>query len=603
MLITILLILKFTLFTNSIKVETSRIPIILISSFISIIIISLILGSKLKYKKGLIIAFYSIISLLMLADASYYDYFNVLPGIMVIKQLAQLTTVADSIFLILDLKKLLLILDLPLLIYYFNKRDLIEEKYQSIKHIPLILTLILSLIFVAFYKNDKLAAITSQELFTYHAKDIQNQIFSKEKNSNSNNALTDEDIQDLKERTRLKYGKLSGLGHNRNLIVLQVEALQNFVINLNYNGQEITPNLNRLIKDQSTVYYDKYYQLLGRGNTSDSEFVSHNSLHPSMEEPTYTQYANNTFYGLPWLLRDNNYHAWAFHGFEKEFWNREAAYVNQGFERFISQENFKLDESIGFGISDEQFFNQSIEYLKELDSIDKNPFYAFMVTLTSHTPFTMPEEHQYLHIKGKYDDSLLGNYLHSIHYADREIGKFIEKLKEEGLYDNTVIAIYGDHFAISSANEVDQKMLTEFLKEDYDFDKMMNIPLIIHIANEQINEKVSTVGSQLDFYPTIMNIMGYENTKGLIFGRDLTNYKGKNFVAPQTYMLKGSFIDDKRLFVISRDGIYNNSRAIDLKTRQALDLEDQRQEHEKAIKEINMSNYILETDYLKDYSR
>ncbi len=162
--------------------------------------------------------------------------------------------------------------------------------------------------------------------------------------------------------------------------------MQDFVIDLQYNGQEITPNLNKLVHDKSSLYYDNYHQLLGRGNTSDAEFVSNNSLHPSMEEPTYTKYEDNTFYGLPWLLRDNGYTAWVFHGYEKEFWNREKAYVNQGFQRFVSEEDYEFEEVLGFGIRDEDFYAQTIEYLKELDNIDENPFYAFIISLSSHTP-------------------------------------------------------------------------------------------------------------------------------------------------------------------------------------------------------------------------
>lgn len=601
MIISILLILKFVLFTNLIKVESNRIPIIMISTIISLIIIYLIYQFKIKHKKAMILCFYIFISILMLVDVGYYSYFNILPSIRVIKQFAQLTAVGDSISRIISFKKLLLILDIPIIVYYLKNKEFkaISNNYLKIT-IPSSLILVLIIFLAIFYKSNKLQTITSQELFTYHIIDIKNHLF---KNSKIRETLSAEDIKDLEQRTKLKKGKLTGMGKDKNLIVIQVEGLQNFVINLNYDEQEITPRLNKLIHDQSTVYYDKYYQLLGRGNTSDSEFVSHNSLHPSMEEPTYSQYTNNTFYGLPWLLRDNSYHAWVFHGYEKEFWNRDAAYKNQGFERFISDEDFQIDESIGFGISDKAFFDQSIGYLKELDQLDKNPFYAFMITLTSHTPFVMPQEYQYLNIQDRHEDTLLGNYLQSIHYTDGEIGKFIDELKRKDLYDNSVIAIYGDHFAISSANAEDQKILTELLKVDYDFDHMMNIPLIIHIPNQNINETITTTGSQLDFYPTIMNIMGYENTKGLVFGRDLNNYNANNFVAPQTYMLKGSFIDDNRLFVISRDGIYDHSRATDLKTRQPLDLEDQREMHEKAIKEINMSNYILENDYLKDYIR
>ncbi len=182
--------------------------------------------------------------------------------------------------------------------------------------------------------------VTNQELFTYHAKDIKKAITGGEEIAQGVGIFTQEDLEELKDRTYLEEGKYTGIGKGKNLIVIQVEALQNFVINHYYHGQEITPNLNKLIREQGSLYFDRYYQLIGRGgNTSDAEFVSNNSLYPSMDEPTYSQYEGNTFYGLPWVLRENGYTVWAFHGYEKEFWNRERAYVNQGFQRFISEED------------------------------------------------------------------------------------------------------------------------------------------------------------------------------------------------------------------------------------------------------------------------
>ncbi len=89
--------------------------------------------------------------------------------------------------------------------------------------------------------------------------------------------------------------------------------------------------------------------------------------------------------------------------------------------------------------------------------------------------------------------------------------------------------MYGDHFAINSAHKEPQKIMTEYLGYTYDLDDMMNIPLIIHIPGEDINETISKVGSQLDFMPTILNIMGYQNQKGIMFGRDLVNYQGGKF--------------------------------------------------------------------------
>lgn len=599
-IISLLLIIKFIIFTNLIKVEQNRIPVILVSLLISLIIFSLIYGLKLKQKKPIFLCFYIFISLLMLGDAGYFSYFNQLPSLLVLKQANQLGAVTDSIKSILDFKKLALILDIPFIIYFFKhfKLKFLEEKPYKF-WVPTSLILALIIILTTFGIQNRLKSITSQELYLYHIKDIKNHLIG-EVNSGSK-IFTEEDLEDLKERTKLKPGKLTGLGKGKNLIVIQVEGLQEFAVNLNYNGQEITPQLNNLIKDESSVYYNNYHQLLGRGNTSDAEFVSNNSLHPSMEEPTYSQYADNEFYGLPWLLRDNGYHAWVFHGYEKTFWNREAAYVNQGFERFLSEEDFDYDNVIGFGLKDEDFFDQSLTYLKELDNIDENPFYSFLITLTSHTPFVMPEEHQVLNIKPEHKDTMLGDYLHSIHYVDKEIGRFIESLKREGLYENSVIAIYGDHFAIASVNEKDQEIMTNLLGYNYDYDSMMKIPLIVHLPGEDVNETISNVGSQLDFYPTIMNIMGYENKKGLIFGRDLTNYEGYTYLSPQTYMQKGSFMDEKVIFSIARDGIFEHSKATDIKTREDLDLQQFRPMYEHVIDEINKSNYILKENLLKEY--
>ena len=538
----------------------------------------------------------------MLGDAGYFAYFNQMPSLILLRQVNQLAAVTDSLKSILDFKKLALVLDIPFIIYFSKRFKLyfLEEKPFKI-WIPTSMIIVVISILSVYGINHKLQSITTQELYLYHSMDIKNLVFGEAAGSKASQVFTIEDLEDLKDRTKLKPGKLTGLGKDKNLIVIQVEGLQEFVVDFSYNGQEITPHLNTLIKHQSSVYYDNYYQLLGRGNTSDAEFVSHNSMHPSMEEPSYNQYGDNTFYGLPWLLRDNGYHAWVFHGYEKSFWDREKAYVNQGFQRFLSEEDFEFEDIIGFGLKDEDFFDQSLVYLKELDNIDENPFYSFLITLTSHTPFVMPKEHQVLDIKAEHKNTMLGDYLQSIHYADKEIGRFIEGLKEEGLYDNSVIAIYGDHFAIASVNEDDQKIMTDLLGYEYDYDTMMKIPLIIHLPGEEVNETISTVGSQLDFYPTIMNIMGYENTKGLIFGRDITNYEGYNYLAPQTYMQKGSFMDDKVLFTIARDGIFEHSKAVSIETRQPLDIQEFRPMYEHVIGEINKSNYILKENLLKEY--
>ena len=606
MLFIVLLLLKTLLFMNSTKVMYHRPWVFFISFLIITFTLSLIYLSNLKKKQTWAFTFYNIVSAFMFADIMYFTYFNMLPSIKMVKMLGAAAAAGDSVKSIFTLRNMLFIIDIPFLMFYskWKKKQIKEKNKVYNKYIrwgvPIAIGLILVFSLSYLSKAQLFGPVTNQELFTYHAKDIKKTLLDDEDIVEGASIFTEEDLEELKARTKLEQGKYTGVGHGKNLIVIQVEALQNFVINRDYNGQEITPNLNKLIEEQGTLYFDKYYQLISRGNTSDAEFVTNNSLYPSADEPTYTQYGNNTFYGLPWILRDNGYTAWAFHGYEKEFWNRNNAYPNQGFQRFISEEDYDVVESIGFGITDEEFFQQSMEYLEELNNIDHNPFYSFIITLTSHNPFKMPEKYQYLTIEEKHKDTLLGNYLQAIHYADKALGDFLEDLKAKDLYDNSVIAIYGDHFGITSANKEPQEIMTEYLGFQYDLDEMMKIPLIIHVPGEGFNETISKVGSQLDFAPTILNIMGYENEKGLMFGRDLVNYKGPSLVAPQTYALKGSIITDDVLIAMSRDGIFENSRGFRLDNRQPINLIDYKDDHKKAIAEINKSNFILKNNLLKE---
>ena len=600
----ILIILKILLFMNITGVSHNFISVFLITAGISLLIMGLIHNSKFKYKNILMLVFYSFLSLVMLVDIAHFVYFNSLPSVNMLSQAGQLTDVSNSVRDLLTFRNLLFVLDLPLVVlyslkFYEGKRFTIRRDLRF-----KVLAGYLGALVAVFLVNmamGNINAIRHQELYSFHFTDIKNALREEERQTiGDSSAFGQEDFQILRERTYLEPGKYTGIGEGRNLIVLQVEALQSFVIDLEYMGQEITPNINRLLNHESTLYYDNFYQLIGRGNTSDAEFVINNSLHPSMISPTYSQYYDNSFYGLPWILRDNGYNAWVFHGYKKEFWSRDKAYPNQGFQRFLSEEDFEFDPNdiIDLGIKDKDFLDQTLEYLKDLDGIDENPFYAFIVTLSSHNPYIMPEKYHVLEIEEKYEGTILGNYLQSIHYVDQAIGDFIEGLKAEGFYDNSVIAIYGDHFAIQSTSSEISQLMEDFLGHPYDFDTIMNIPLGIHVPGEELGETISKTASMIDFLPTILNIMGYQNERGLMLGRDINNFEGYNNVKPQTIMRKGSFIDDEVMFTIARTEIFEHSSAKRLDTGEALDIEDFREIYEDVLWEINISDFILKNDII-----
>ncbi|MBZ2175116.1 sulfatase-like hydrolase/transferase, partial [Schnuerera sp. xch1] len=358
MFFSILLLLKIILFMNITKIQYNQSLIFLTSTLVTMFIFTSIYFSNYKKKRVLGLSIYTFISLVMFMDVMYYSHFNILPSANMLSLLGQVGAVGDSIAVLFSFKNALFILDIPLLIIYLIKTNNKREQKTYNRHIrwgvPGCIAILLIILLLFLNTKDLLIPVSNQELFTYHIKDIKDAI-TKKGVVEGRSLVTLEDLEKLKDRSQMIEGKYTGTGKGKNLIVIQVEALQNFPINRFYDGQEITPNLNKLIEEQGSLYFNNYYQQIGRGNTSDAEFVTNNSLYPSDQGSIYKTYEKNTFYGLPWILRDNGYTSWVFHGYEKEFWNRENAYVNQGFQRFVSEEDYEFseDETIGFGIIDE----------------------------------------------------------------------------------------------------------------------------------------------------------------------------------------------------------------------------------------------------------
>ena len=176
----------------------------------------------------------------------------------------------------------------------------------------------------------------------------------------------------------------------------------------------------------------------------------------------------------------------------------------------------------------------------------------------------------------------------------------MQELKDEGIYDNSIIAIYGDHLGLPKSDEGIYQSVSRFLGKDYDFDTMMNIPLIISVpgADKDIHQTVSTVGGQLDFLPTVAYLMGFDSLDTVYLGHNLLTVDS-GFVAEQTYMVKGSFFSDDVAYEMSRDGVFANGRAWDPKTGETVPVKDCYEGYKKSVGLINISEYILKNDVLR----
>ena len=465
---------------------------------------------------------------------------------------------------------------------------------KPIKNVIKIDVAIVIMVFLALnsLSSPVFKSVNNQEFFSYHTRDIYDYFTEKKQDTNGYYLATGT----YESQTG---GELFGIAEGRNLIILQMESMQNFVVNRDYFGQEITPELNGLIRSPGTVYFDNFYSQIGAGNTSDAEFAVNNSIMASTESYTYQLYKNNYFRGLPWILRGRGYHAYALHGYKKKFWNRDNMYPVLGFERYFSDDDFINDniEGIGggniVGISDHAFFEQAADYLEGFPQ----PFYSFLITLSTHHSFKLPDYLREIEIR-RAEDNIVGDYINSVHYADKCIGEFMELLKEKDLYNNSIFVIYGDHFGLSKADRRIDETLPGWLGEPYRFDTMMNVPLIIHVPGADINAVYENSGGQIDLMPTLAYLLGLEELDTLYFGQNLLTGED-SVVAVQMHMLKGSYIKGDRVFEISRDGVFANSRSWNRRTGDELGIESCAGDSKWAKTIIEMSLFYLENDVLR----
>lgn len=189
--------------------------------------------------------------------------------------------------------------------------------------------------------------------------------------------------------------------------------------------------------------------------------------------------------------------------------------------------------------------------------------------------------------------------MNSAAYTDFALGQFIEELKADGIYENSIIAIYGDHSGLVNNEETDQVM-GRILGKKYDFDEVMHIPLIINMPESavDIRQTVTTAGGQLDFLPTMAYLMGFEKLDTIYQGQNLLT-ASSGFVAEHTFMVKGSFFTDDTAFEMSRDGIFENGRAWNTKTGQPVSLDGLHEKYLKSLKISDASQFFLDNNVLK----
>ncbi|MHC0037778.1 LTA synthase family protein [Pseudoneobacillus sp. C159] len=375
---------------------------------------------------------------------------------------------------------------------------------------------------------------------------------------------------------------LFGIAKGKNIVLISLESTQGFVINQKVNGKEITPFLNDLI--EHSFYFDHVFDQTAQGKTSDAEFMIDTSLYPLASGSVFVRRPENTFYSLPHILKDNQpYYAAVFHGNVPTFWNRDVMYQTLGYDRFFSKEDYIVtdENSINYGIKDIPFFTQSIKHLKKIPQ----PYYAKFLTLTNHFPFLLDEHDRFID-EADTDVDVVNRYVTTVRYMDQALETFFAKLKQEGMYENTVFVLAGDHYGISEKYE---KGLSELLGEKNDLVNHMNqqrIPLIIHVPGQE-GETITTQGGEIDIRPTLLHLLGIKSENGYSFGHNLFTRDSDHPVI----FRDGSFISQKYF--------YKNNLCYNKKDGNVLDIPVCKPYLDKVRQELTLSDDIIIGDLLR----
>jgi len=572
------------------------------------------------------------LTIICLANSVYYTFYTSFISVSLILTSLQISEVGDAVVEnVLQLKDFVLLIQpfIVLFVYrnlkksqYFGKEKLGYGRKIMIPNLTF--SFFLFLFFFSTLTGVELSRLNNQwnreflvmkvGVYTYQINDI---VKSLEPRIHAFFGYEEvaREVTDYYENNQLEHktNKYTNIFKGKNIITIHAESIQTFAMDLEFNEEEVTPNLNKLAREG--LHFTNFYSQVGVGTSSDSEFTLNTSLMPSSIGTVFVSYWDREYITIPKLLKEQGYYSFSMHGNNGTFWNRLAMHKQMGYNRYYHKADFTIDEKIGLGLSDKSFFRQAVPKIKEIAEEHEN-FYATMIMLTNHTPFSEIEAYGEFPVDMKIEvtneeditelvsvpymeGTKLGNYLKATHYADEALGQFIQDLDNEGLLENTVIVIYGDHDArlpkkdyIKLYNydpyndEVIDKDDEMYIPVDYyTYELNRKVPFIIWTKDKKYKKEIDLVMGMYDILPTLGNMFDFYSPYQL--GTDIFSVK-ENVVV----FSNGNWLTNKLY--------YNNQKEEYLLLEDTVITQEYIDKHiEHARNVLTISNHIIMYDYIR----
>ncbi|GAB6557696.1 LTA synthase family protein [Bacillus mobilis] len=589
-----------TRFSFDLKIESSTQELILFISPLatSLAFVGLALFATGGKRNYIALCINFLLTIVLVGNVMFYDFYSDFVTLPVLGQTSNFGQLGGSIIEILNYKIILAFVDIIFFFILLKKKSIIFQTGR-VTHQARLLYFLLTI--GVFFANlhlaekerpelltrsfDRVMLVKNLGLYTHQIYDLTLQVKAGSQKALADSSKLQETENYVKANQSEPNPNMFGAAKGKNVIVVTLESLQTFLIGASVNGQEVTPFLNQFINE--SYYFDNFFHQTGQGKTSDSEFLIDTSLYPLNRGAVFFTHGNNDYTATPEILRQQGYYTSVFHANNATFWNRNIMYSALGYDRYYNELDYKItpETNLNWGLKDIEYFDQSVDILKTVDQ----PFYARFLTLTNHYPFTYDEDTKFIEPYNS-GNGVFDRYIVTARYLDESIKKFIERLKAEGMYDDSIIVLYGDHYGIS---EKHNRAMAQFLEKDqiteFDTLNLQRTPLYIHMPGQTEGQTISKPTGQIDMKPTILNLLGIDTTNDIRFGHDMFSDEYTGFVV----LRDGSFITDKYA--------YTNNTFYDRITGEIVDLPKKEAQAliNRAQNELRMSDKIIEGDLLR----
>lgn len=567
----------------------------------------------------------------------YYRFFTSFASFGELATVGQTETVTGSIFDRLRVIDIIYII-IPLIFYYTHKKlsstnyyyfiNCIEQTKKMVSNTIIVGIVLLSYSF-GVATNSDYSRLTKQwnriyiverfGIIMYQFNDLVgvlrpqlSTIFGQEKAQESFNNY-------FKDKTYEK-NKYSDILSGKNIVFVHMESMQSFLMDLSFNGNEVTPNLNMLAK--SGMHFTNFYPQVSTGTSSDTEFSLLTGLMPASSGTVFVSYYDRNYFTIPKYLKNKGYYTFSMHGNLSSMWNRFKAHPSLGYDNLFFSESFTYDDEdvINLGINDSLFFKQAIPIMEDIEKNNQN-YMGTIITLSNHSPFKIASTYSTLDLTSYYKEeeggtlvnksrdylsqTAVGEYIKSANYADTALGEFLEYIKKSPYFNDTIFIFYGDHDAKLSRQEINYLYNLDpltgevysdgdenYTKYDY-YDHELNkkTPLIIWTKNEELKSifsgEITYTMGMYNVAPTILNMFGLYNKYSV--GEDIFNVKNNNIVVYPN----GNILTNKVYYNNStgETSLLNNNKILDNYINNISLIGEQR---------LEVSNNIIVYDLLKN---